>query len=215
MASGTSVTAPMMRIGLVHYAALALFAALAAGCTPVLGDPCVLSTDCSLRGDRTCDTSQPGGYCTIRDCRGNGCPDDGACVLFEATVPGCAFDSRAPSRVGRSYCMAACADDTDCRGGYVCVDAKAAPWLGVILDDDTSKRVCIVPATPSTATRLTASAPVCSAFSGDAGVGVSVAPDAGADSGRDAATLIVDAGNTDAADAGTDAALPSDAASGG
>src|SRR4051812_38010306 len=65
-----------------------------AGCTPSIGDKCVLSTDCSTRGDRLCDTSQPDGYCTQFNCSKNGCPDDSACVLFNANVPGCGYDDR-------------------------------------------------------------------------------------------------------------------------
>lgn len=155
--------------------ALALAFGLAGltGCTPSIGDKCVLSTDCSLRGDRTCDTSQPGGYCTIRDCRGNTCPDDGACVLYEPTVPGCGFDDQAPSRVGRGYCMARCENDGDCRSGYVCADPKAAPWFAVVLDDDLSKRVCIWPASVASTATATASAatppPVCGSVAPDAG----------------------------------------------
>lgn len=191
--------------------ALALFGA---GCTPELGDKCVLSTDCSLRGDRTCDTSQPGGYCTIRDCRANSCPDDGACVLYEPTVPGCGFDSRSPSRVSRSYCMAGCEEDGDCRGGYVCVDPKQSPWNAVILDTNTNKKVCILPASGgATASPSTAPA-VCSPFVTDAGTidahsvyDATIPDDASSDAGTDADAA--DAGVPDAGDAGADA--PADA----
>src|SRR4051794_40702327 len=53
----------------------AAFAVLAA-CTPSIGDKCVLSTDCSTRGDRLCDTAQPDGYCTQFNCAKNSCPDE-------------------------------------------------------------------------------------------------------------------------------------------
>src|SRR4051812_10031586 len=56
----------------------AAFIGILAGCTPSIGDKCVLSTDCSTRGDRLCDTSQPDGYCTQFNCSKNGCPDDSA-----------------------------------------------------------------------------------------------------------------------------------------
>ncbi len=195
--------------------AILTLAALAMGCTPELGDKCVLSTDCSLRGDRTCDTSQPGGYCTIRDCRPNGCPDEGACVLFEPSVPGCGFDNRSRGRVARSYCMASCEEDADCRDGYVCTDPKASPWFGVILDDDTGKRVCILP--PSGGASSTPAGnelPVCSAIAADAGAidahsvydatlpsdAALDAPDAGpSDAGADGDAT---PGPTDASDAG-------------
>jgi hypothetical protein len=183
--------------------------ALQWGCTPEIGDKCVLSTDCSLRGDRTCDTSQPGGYCTIQDCRANTCPDDAACVLFNPVVPGCGFNSRTPSRVGRAYCMAYCQDDTDCRDGYVCADPKASPWFGVILDEDIGKRVCIIPGTVPVAEDAGVSTeplPVCSPFVLDAGT-------------LDAHTIFdasreIDATLTDAGDAASDAAIDSADASG-
>lgn len=119
-----------------------------AACTPSIGDKCVLSTDCSTRGDRLCDTSQPEGYCTQFNCQHNQCPDHAACVLFNAAVPGCGYNDRSGgygSRIARSFCVAMCASDKDCRSGYVCADPHAPPWNGVVLDDDQSKRTCLVP----------------------------------------------------------------------
>src|SRR4051794_157162 len=72
----------------------ALFAALSVAsfaCTPVIGDKCTVSTDCSIRGDRLCDTSQPAGYCTQLNCRAGGCADEASCVLFSSAVPGCNY----------------------------------------------------------------------------------------------------------------------------
>src|SRR5689334_9273278 len=83
--------------------------ASAIACTPEIGDKCVLSTDCSVRGDRLCDNSQPGGYCTVFNCKGSDCPDQAACVLFNAAVQGCGFDDRAGNfggRTARSFCVA-------------------------------------------------------------------------------------------------------------
>src|SRR5262249_9226789 len=115
-----------------------------AGCTPSIGDKCTLSTDCSFQGDRLCDTAQPDGYCTIFNCRGNLCPDQPACGLFHAAVQGCAYNDRTPSRTGRTFCMAQCHGDSDCRDGYICSDPRQGPWNAVILDDDQTQRVCIV-----------------------------------------------------------------------
>lgn len=125
--------------------ALALLAA-AAACTPSIGDKCQVSTDCSIQGDRLCDVSQPGGYCTQLNCRGNGCVDDTACVLFSSALPGCGFDDRSGpfgSRVARSFCMAPCDSNSDCRAGYVCADPRTYPWNAVILDDDQGRRTCL------------------------------------------------------------------------
>src|SRR3954454_25134750 len=94
-----------------------------AACTPEIGDKCVLSTDCSTRGDRLCDTSQPDGYCTQFNCSKNSCPDNAACVLFNAAIQGCNYDDRSGgyvSRVARPFCLASCGTDGDCRSGYIC-----------------------------------------------------------------------------------------------
>ncbi len=120
--------------------------ALAAACTPQIGDKCSASTDCSTRGDRLCDTSQPGGYCTVLNCRGGSCADESVCVLFGSAVPGCGYDDRTGtfgSRVARSFCMAQCTANTDCRDGYVCTDPRTYPWNAVILENDQSRRTCL------------------------------------------------------------------------
>jgi hypothetical protein len=117
--------------------------ALLSGCAPKIGDACTQSTDCSTQGNRVCDTSQVGGYCTIFDCARNSCPDMASCVVFNVSPPGCAYDDYlAPERTGRSLCMARCESDSDCRGGYECVDPRQPPFSAVILDD-TQQRVCI------------------------------------------------------------------------
>jgi hypothetical protein len=117
-----------------------------AACTPEIGDKCNASTDCSTRGDRLCDTSQPGGYCTILNCRGGSCADDAICVLFGSAVPGCGYDDRSGtfgSRIARSFCMAQCGSNGDCREGYVCADPRSYPWNAVILENDQSRRSCL------------------------------------------------------------------------
>ena len=145
----------MLFLGLVALRKrLAPVALLAAGimgvftaCTPSIGDKCVLSTDCSTKGDRLCDTSQPDGYCTEFNCSKNNCPDEAACVFFDSKVPGCSYDDsngNRGSRVARAFCSALCTKDADCRSGYICADPKAAPWNGIVIDDDQSKRTCLV-----------------------------------------------------------------------
>src|SRR5579883_335706 len=141
--------------------ALAVAASAAVGCTPSIGDKCTLSTDCSIQGNRVCDTSQPSGYCTVLGCTPDTCPDNAACVQLGASVPGCPYnDYNAPSRVGSTLCMKTCNSSSDCRqgDGYVCADlcptasgASAAcdpnanPWHAVPLDMSRSRKVCIVP----------------------------------------------------------------------
>jgi hypothetical protein len=97
--------------------------ALLLGCPPKIGKSCSLSTDCSQLGDRLCDTNQPDGYCTIFNCEPDNCPES-ICVGFDPSLdPACRSvdDGRWP-RFQRSFCMAPCSSDGDCRDGYECID---------------------------------------------------------------------------------------------
>ncbi len=87
--------------------------ALASGCAPRIGDGCYSQTNCSINGDRVCDITQPGGYCTVFDCSPDTCPDDSVCVRFEPDT----------ARLSRNVCMRRCGSDGDCRtgSGYHCV----------------------------------------------------------------------------------------------
>jgi hypothetical protein len=197
------------RLRFVVLCALAL-----AGCTPSIGDKCVLSTDCSVRGDRLCDTSQPNGYCTIFNCAPDQCPDKAACVLFEPEVPGCPYNDRVRSRTGRQFCMAQCHSNSDCRDGYTCADPRQPPFNALILDDDQTQRVCIVSKSVPPDESPDATSPVCgsqnpdSGFvpvvdAGDAGDAAGDAPsDASSDAPSDASGDGADAGIADAADSG-------------
>jgi len=133
---------------LLAAALLALSAAGAAGCTPKVGDGCVLSTDCGATGNLVCDTSEFEGYCTQLDCQPDQCPNSAGCILFDQSVPGCGYDDRHASRIGQSFCMAVCGSDSDCRTGYVCADPELGPWYAHILDDKGKELVCL-PAPPS------------------------------------------------------------------
>ncbi len=130
---------------------LLLPAALAFGCAPEIGDPCTTSVDCSVQGERECDLTQPGGYCTVRSCDPDGCPDETICVQWRPEPP----------RSAESWCMQRCEDDGDCRvaEGYACVrpddprlrDGTGAP-LTRILDlsaDRAEARFCAEVALPS------------------------------------------------------------------
>jgi len=204
---------------------LALLALAASGCTPSIGDKCSLSTDCSLRGDRLCDTSQPGGYCTVFNCGANSCPDQAACVLFNPSIQGCGYNDRSPSRTGRSFCLAKCGSDGDCRAGYTCSDPRGAPWSAIILDDDQSKLVCIAPPIGGVSSddggfSSESDAAVCGpsnppvpgidasppaeidASMTDAGVDAADAADAADAGGSDAQADVADAGAGDADDSG-------------
>lgn len=123
---------------------LALIAVVLAGCKASIGSGCNVSTDCSSQNDRTCDSAQPGGYCTILFCTDQSCPDNAVCVEFAAAVPGCPYsDYASPSRTGLAFCMAHCGSDSDCRAGYICRNPREAPWNAAILDDNQTLSVCI------------------------------------------------------------------------
>lgn len=182
-------------------------------CTPKIGDKCTLSTDCSVSGDRLCDTSQPGGYCTQFNCTGNTCPDDAACVLFNASIPGCGFDDRNGSfgaRTARAFCIAQCSSDSDCRPGYLCADPRTAPWSGLILDDNQTKRTCVtIPpdfgdAGIPDASSSSADASVCSSVGPDVPP-ISATPPSGISDGGTVPPLFPDAGTDAGSDAGLDA----------
>ncbi|MBI5516184.1 MAG: hypothetical protein HY909_20535 [Deltaproteobacteria bacterium] len=74
-------------------------------CSKAIGDSCTIASDCSINGDRLCDTSQPDGYCIVSGCDPGSCPDTSLCVAFNAHNP----------RLSRRFCMAPCAQDSDCR----------------------------------------------------------------------------------------------------
>ena len=124
----------------------ALGAALT-GCTPHIGAKCNINTDCSVQGTLVCDTSEPDGYCTLFNCVPDSCQNEAACVMLNASVPGCPYDDYAsPARTGRTMCLEQCHKDSDCRtsDGYVCADPRQPPWNAIIVDDDQSQHVCIV-----------------------------------------------------------------------
>jgi hypothetical protein len=121
------------------------------GCEPDIGDECSTSIDCSTLGERLCDTTQPGGYCTIFNCEPDTCPDEATCVAFYlAEDPACGpLDDGLASRFARSFCLYTCEDGDDCRDGYECISPRDR--LAVVIDEDTEtdnpqdSRVCMAP----------------------------------------------------------------------
>lgn len=123
----------MARARAVFYAArpvraafrLLLLASLlgGAGCAPRIGDGCSNSANCSINNDRLCDTSQPGGACTVLDCQPDRCPDDAVCVRFNPTPP----------RRQVVACMRRCGGDGDCRtgDGYACTNVEELRTMGL------------------------------------------------------------------------------------
>jgi hypothetical protein len=215
------------KIGVVLAAA---FAVLLAGCKPEIGDDCSVSTDCSSTGDRLCDTTQPGGYCTIFNCEPGTCPEEAICVGFATSSSKLCQDPQSEDRLQRTYCLRSCDSDGDCRSGYECgnVGVPDNAWSATVMESGGNTKVCIVPYSgaplpenPNTevctgtdagfdvtpwepdAETLTDAGDDAADASADADL------DAGSDADVDAGTEAgVDAG-VDAADAGNDA--PSDA----
>jgi hypothetical protein len=155
----------------------------AMGCQPKIGDECRVSADCSQSGERICDPTQPGGYCTIFYCEPSGCPEEALCIAFGeslSTVPGCGYP-RGDARFRRTFCMRECSGDRDCRSGYVCADMgdPQNPWGASVAEHNRSSgRVCVVPFSgePFPDDR---SAGVC--VGTDAGFDLPTPPDAGTD----------------------------------
>jgi hypothetical protein len=102
---------------------LGIGAAVGLACSPQIGKKCSISTDCSQLGDRLCDSTQPGGYCTVFNCEPDSCPN-AICVGFDPTLdPACGTAANGrPPRFERTFCLAQCSSTSDCRDQYECVD---------------------------------------------------------------------------------------------
>ncbi len=113
-------------------------------CGKKIGDACRVSDDCIEEDpSRTCDTSQPGGYCTLMGCEERTCPDESVCMRFfpvdnaATCTPGRAPAESECALLGRDYicldtgvcvkrfserrwCVLRCGDSGDCRDDYQC-----------------------------------------------------------------------------------------------
>jgi hypothetical protein len=98
------------------------------GCGHSIGDPCKTNVDCSPAGDRFCDTSELGGYCTVEGCDVNTCPDGEPCIRFltQRLDEACTYDPTRP--FSRASCDAneQCICDTEAPAGGTC-SAHCAP----------------------------------------------------------------------------------------
>jgi hypothetical protein len=126
---------------------LAVFLAVLAGvgCKREIGDECTTAADCNPNGTRSCDATQPGGYCTIQGCDETSCPEEAACIRYfpaqyltkacdtspdpadPAATSGCAADEVcleegrcAPLSTELRYCVKTCSSNEDCRSAYEC-----------------------------------------------------------------------------------------------
>lgn len=138
-------------------------------CGTEIGDSCTVSIDCSINGDRVCDPSQPGGYCTVDACDENSCPDDGVCVrvfpqMFLSQMCDPALEDMgkdecspeelclpsgmcAPRATERRYCAARCSGNGDCRGSYECRLLGTEGSVAVISSQQNKAKFC-APKTP-------------------------------------------------------------------
>lgn len=126
--------------------ALAIALALL-GCQPDIGDSCSTNADCSLTGDRLCDPTSPGGYCTQFNCLPGKCPDEAACVGFYSAFSSACENTLPEQRFERSFCMKKCSSEGDCREseGYKC-QSPPPEVNAVILEsgEAATTRVCMV-----------------------------------------------------------------------
>lgn len=208
---------PRLESWSTHLALLVALSALA-GCKPQIGDDCSVSTDCSNVGDRLCDTTQPGGYCTIFNCEPGTCPDEAVCVAFKTSLSLSCPSPQGAERLRRTFCMRNCSDDSDCRTGYRCIDLNADnPWGAKVAENGpVNGAVCIVPFSgaplpdpPNTE--------VCTGTDAGFDALAPLPPDGGAPPVDAASEASADAGVDAAADGSTDAAqdAPQDALGGG
>ena len=110
--------------------AAALIFMVFAGCSANIGDSCDDNVDCSPDGDRICDLSQPGGYCTVPDCQPGSCPGEAVCVMFWEGAH------------TRTWCLLECSSDGACRGDYYCAPGRSE--VSEIIDDvDEDTGYCI------------------------------------------------------------------------
>jgi hypothetical protein len=132
-------------------AALALLVALSA-CTPKIGNECSVSFDCSTLGDRLCDTTLPGGYCTQFGCQPDGCPSEAACIVFRSKLdPACGTSADGKNgRFSQTFCMLTCDEAGDCREGYACEApaSRDAQLLDAKKENPAALKICVPTATP-------------------------------------------------------------------
>jgi hypothetical protein len=131
-----------------------------AGCRREIGDECVTAVDCQPNGSRQCDSSQPGGYCTIQGCDERSCPEEAACMRYfpaqyltvpcDPTAPAdCAadeicLDEGLCARLSTElrYCVKRCESADDCREGYECRLAGTRGSLALTSNVNTVVHFC-------------------------------------------------------------------------
>jgi len=156
---------PMFRFSaIVRLALLFVVAATAgAGCRREIGDECTTAADCNPNGSRSCDATQPGGYCTIQGCDETSCPEEAACMRYFPAqfltdpcdphpadgVTGCMADEVclneglcARQSTELRYCVKTCSSGDDCRAGYECRLAGTRGSMALTSNPNTVVHFC-------------------------------------------------------------------------
>ena len=162
---GTNAPAHVPVSALVRLALLFVVAATAgAGCRREIGDECTTAVDCNPNGSRSCDATQPGGYCTIQGLRRDVLPGRGGLhALFPGAVPDRARATPAPGVADTGcmadeicldeglcarqstelrYCVKSCASGDDCRAGYECRLAGTRGSMALTSNPDAIVHFC-------------------------------------------------------------------------
>jgi hypothetical protein len=129
--------AALLAAALLATALLAL--AGLSGCEDKIGDSCDFNVDCSPRGDRLCDLSSPGGYCTIENCNAESCPKESVCIAFYPVAflnhpcnpdsednPECEDDPTHPDY--DPWCDECTPDEVCTQNGFCAPKASARRW---------------------------------------------------------------------------------------
>jgi hypothetical protein len=130
---------------------LALLALLApTACQAKIGDGCLRSTDCSIRGERVCDlshrvneqgvpTAAGQGECTIDGCGRNSCPKEAACIK----VYGSDFLSVACDPEREDLATSCEDDDATCEARGCLPSTEPNEWTCPPNDDCSAGEVCL------------------------------------------------------------------------
>lgn len=121
----------------------------AGGCGHKIGDSCGTSADCDpSAGTRTCDLSEPGGYCILLGCDARSCPSDSVCARFFPEPP--LLDTTktcVPPPVSNPPLCAGVADGICCDADEVCLPFVPVPnpngVTGVCVRTALEKRACV------------------------------------------------------------------------
>jgi hypothetical protein len=123
-------------------ACLLMLAVCAAACSKNIGDACATNVDCSPQGTRFCDTSAPGGYCTIDGCDVATCPSEAVCVRFftlQRNSP-CTYDPA--NQTGRGLAPYTCRTDERCLCDGLQPDGSCDAGHSFCAPEATERRWC-------------------------------------------------------------------------